>query len=157
MVLAARNPERVEKVIAVNGGALEIPAGPVNLMPRTREEARETMTRLRAPGHPPIPDNVVDELVRRSKDGALPRFAATAATMGEWVMDEAQLRALNVPVRLLWGTADQLLTLAYAQRMLAALPDAELIPIDPCGHIPQQEAPERFLEALDQALAPQPA
>jgi pimeloyl-ACP methyl ester carboxylesterase len=110
------------------------------------------MARLRDPGSAPVPDSVLDELARRSRGGALARFAATAAGMEAWVLDEAQLRTLEVPVRLVWGTADQLLPLDYAQRMLAALPDARLITIDQCGHIPQQEAPGRFLAALDRAL-----
>jgi pimeloyl-ACP methyl ester carboxylesterase len=152
MVLAARHPERTERVVAVNGGALKLPPSSVNLLPRNREEARESMARLRDPGSAPIPDRVLDELARRSRGGSLARFAATAAGMEAWVLDEAQLRTLALPVRLLWGTSDQLLPLDYAQRMLAALPDARLITIDQCGHIPQQEAPGRFLAALDRAL-----
>jgi pimeloyl-ACP methyl ester carboxylesterase len=152
MVLAGRNADRLERVVAVNGGALAIPPGPVNLQPRDREEARQTMMRLRDPGFPRIPDNVLDELVRTSKSGPLARFAATAERFQPWVMDEAQLGTLAVPVFLLWGVADQLLTLAYARQMLAALPDARLITIEHCGHIPQQEAPGRFLEALGKVL-----
>jgi pimeloyl-ACP methyl ester carboxylesterase len=48
------------------------------------------------------------------------------------------------------------MTLDYAQRMVAVLPDVELIPIDGCGHVPQQEAPERFITALLQALGEGP-
>ena len=32
------------------------------------------------------------------------------------------------------------------------LPDAALIPVERAGHIPQQEAPDRFEAALRQAL-----
>ncbi|MDR3671636.1 MAG: alpha/beta hydrolase [Holophaga sp.] len=152
MVLAQRHPERLERVIAVNGGALAIPPGPVNLQPRDREEARQTMMRLRDPDFPRIPDNVLDELVRKSRGGPLARFAATAERFLPWIMDEAKLGTITVPVFLLWGVADQLLTLDYAKQMLGALPNARLIPIDHCGHIPQQEAPGRFLEALGKAL-----
>jgi pimeloyl-ACP methyl ester carboxylesterase len=152
MVLAGRNAERIERVVAVNGGALPVPAGPVNLLPRDRDEARQTMMRLRDPGHPRIPDNVLDELVRKSRSGPLARFAATAERFAPWVMDAEKLGTLAVPVFLLWGAADQLLTLDYARQLLTALPDARLITIDRCGHIPQQEAPGRFLEALGKAL-----
>jgi len=44
------------------------------------------------------------------------------------------------------------MTLGYAQRMASVLPHAELIPIARCGHIPQQEAPERFQETLLKVL-----
>jgi pimeloyl-ACP methyl ester carboxylesterase len=59
---------------------------------------------------------------------------------------------MKVPVRLVWGVSDQLMTLDYARRMAEFLPDAELIPVEGCGHVPQQEAPERFLAALGKAL-----
>ena len=152
MVLAARHPEWVEKVVAVNGGALLGASPGVNLLPRTREEARLSMAQLRDPGSPPIPDNVLDDLVRQVGTSPLARIAAGAASMGSWIMSEDQLRGLKVPVRLVWGVSDQLMTLDYARKMQALLPDAELIPVDRCGHIPQQEAPERFEAALSKAL-----
>jgi pimeloyl-ACP methyl ester carboxylesterase len=151
-LLAARHPEWTERVVPVNGGPLKGLAHTVNLLPRTRAEALKTMTQLRDPDHPPIPVAVLDDLVRRSRGGALARLTEAAAGMEAWNMDEAQLAALRAPFRLLWGTADQLLPMDYARRMAAALPDARLIPIERCGHIPQQEAPGRFLEALAEAL-----
>ena len=157
MVLASRHADTVARVIPVNGGALKGLNEEVSLQPRTRQEARETMARLRDPGSPAIPDYILDDLVRRTSTGALARFAATEATMEGWLLDEAQLGLLKMPVRLVWGVSDQLMSLDYAQRMVAALPDAELIPIERCGHIPQTEAPERFKAALFQALGEAPA
>jgi pimeloyl-ACP methyl ester carboxylesterase len=156
IVLASRHADTVVRVIPVNGGALKGLNEEVSLQPRTRQEARETMTRLRDPGSPAIPDYILDDLVRRTGTGALARFAATEATMEGWLLDEAQLSLLKMPIRLVWGVSDQLMPLDYAQRMVAALPDAELIPIERCGHIPQTEAPERFKAALFQALGEAP-
>jgi 2-hydroxymuconate-semialdehyde hydrolase len=157
MVLASRHADTVVRVIPVNGGALKGLNEEVSLQPRTRQEARETMARLRDPGSPAIPDYILDDLVRRTRTGALARFAATEATMEGWLLDETQLGLLKMPMRLVWGVSDQLMSLDYAQRMVAALPDAELIPIERCGHIPQTEAPERFKAALFQALGEAPA
>ncbi len=153
MVLAQRHPDWVARVIAVNGGALKGSSGSVNLLPGTRREAQETMAQLRDPSNPAVPDFVLDDMVRRGKSSPLRRFVATVnTTMGDWTLDEAQLRSIETPVTLLWGTADQLMTLGYAQRMASVLPHADLIPIARCGHIPQQEAPERFQEALLKVL-----
>jgi pimeloyl-ACP methyl ester carboxylesterase len=157
MVLALRHAELVVRVVPVNGGALKGLNEEVSLQPRTRQEARETMARLRDPGSPAIPDYILDDLVRRTGTGALARFAATEPTMEGWLLDEAQLGLLKMPMRLVWGVSDQLMSLDYARRMVAALPDAELIPIERCGHIPQTEAPERFKAALFQALGEAPA
>ena len=153
MVLAQRHPEWVTRVIAVNGGALNGSASSVNLLPKSRREAQETMSQLRDPSNPAVPNFVLDDMVRRAQSSPLQRFVATAnTTMGDWTLDEAELRSIQAPVTLLWGTADQLMTLGYAQRMASVLPHAELIPIARCGHIPQQEAPERFQETLLKVL-----
>ena len=157
MVFAARHPERVERVVAVNGGPLMGSGGGPNLLPKTREEARETMARLRDAGSPAIPDRVLDDVVRRGATSPIARLAAAAMGMAPFLLGEDQLRAFEVPVRLLWGVSDQLMPLDYARRMAAVLPDVALIPVERCGHMPQQEAPERFATALLQALGDAPA
>jgi pimeloyl-ACP methyl ester carboxylesterase len=152
MVFAARHPERVARVVAINGGPLVGSGGGPSLLPKTREEARDTMARLRAPGSPAIPANVLDDMVRRGPTGPIARFAAAAARAAPFLMTEDRLRELKTPVRLVWGVSDQLMPVDYARRMAAVLPDVELIPVERCGHVPQQEAPERFLPALEKAL-----
>jgi pimeloyl-ACP methyl ester carboxylesterase len=153
MVLARRNPEAVARVIAVNGGPLLGSNTSVRLLPASRQEARETMAQLRDTTSRVIPDHVLDDLVRTAKTGPLARFAATGLSMGAWVLTEEQLRELSQPVRLVWGVSDQLMPLDYAQRMLAVLPDARLLPVERCGHVPQMEAPARFRAVLREALA----
>lgn len=157
MVFAARHPERVERVVAVNGGPLAGSGGGPSLLPKTREEARDAMARLRDPGSAAVPANVLDDMVRRGPTGPIARFMGTAASMGAWLLNEDQLRALALPVRLVWGVSDQLFPLDYAKRMAAVLPDVELIPVERCGHVPQLEAPERFGAALRQALGNAPS
>jgi len=158
MVLAKRHPEWVARIVAVNGGPLAGADASVRMLPATREEARETMGRLRDASSPAIPDHVLDDLVRRSRSGPFARFVATTPTMGDWALSEAQLETIRIPVRLIWGLSDGFMPLAYAERMRSALPEVELITLERCGHVPQQEAPERFLAALQQALGePSPA
>ena len=152
-VLAQRHPDWVEQVVAVNGGPLKQVGGAVNLLPKSRDEARLTMAALRDASAPPLPDLVLDDMVRVAKDGPLARFAATATSMEAWTLSEAQLRSLQVPVRVIWGTSDQLMPLAYANRIVAALPGAKMVTLERCGHVPQQEAPDRFLAALQVCLA----
>lgn len=153
-VLALRHPDQVERVVAVNGGPLRGTNTNVRMLPTTREDARQTMAQLRDPGSPAIPDPVLDDMVRQVWSSPLARFAGTVASMDGWLLTEDQLRDLRVPVRLVWGVSDQLMPMDYARRMLAVLPDVQLIPIERCGHIPQQEAPDRFRAALEQALGP---
>ncbi len=66
---------------------------------------------------------------------------------------DGRLNEVTVPVELVWGDADGLLTLEYAQRLLDGLPRARLHTVHGCGHVPQRECPDKTLEALQTALA----
>ena len=63
------------------------------------------------------------------------------------------LRALDRPTLVLHGERD-LLPLAVAGALAAALPDARLAPIPGSGHMPFWEAPEQFFSLVDSFLAP---
>jgi pimeloyl-ACP methyl ester carboxylesterase len=151
MLVATRHPEWVSRVVAVNGGAITGRNDAARIIPTSIAEAREAMAQLRDAGSAPVPDFVLRDIVRQAGSGALARFVATASTMAAWTLD-GKLGQLRTPVVLVWGTSDQIMPLDYAQRMMDTLPDARMIAIDRCGHVPQQECPERFLAALRQAL-----
>jgi abhydrolase domain-containing protein 6 len=151
MLVAYRHPEWVERVVAVNGGAVTGRNEAARIVPTSVAEAREAMSQLRDPASAPVPDFVLRDVVRHATGGSLARFAATADTMRAWTLD-GKLAALRPPVVLIWGASDRVMPLDYARRMLAELPDARLVTLDKCGHVPQQECPTAFLAALRQAL-----
>ena len=152
MLIAQRHPERVSLAVCVDGGAIRGSNLHARVLPRNRDEARESVEQTRDRNSPRVPDFVLDDIVRHAHEGSLARFAATEATMDRYVLDEAQLREIAMPVHLIWGRSDRLVPLEYAARMKAALPSAELVVLDGCGHVPQLECPDRFLAALRTAL-----
>ncbi|MCU0303767.1 MAG: alpha/beta hydrolase [Thermoanaerobaculales bacterium] len=154
---ALDHPERVVRLVAVNGGPIfNDNPNQVNIFPTTREEARETLRALMGPTSPPVPGYVLDDIVRRTAGGPAARFASTADELGAYLLDD-RLGEIGVPVELLWGDADRLLTLDYGQRVADGLARGRLHPIAGCGHVPQRECPTAFLEALEAALAAPPA
>lgn len=156
MLYAHRHPQRVERVVAVNGGAIREDNPQVNLFPTTRDEARATMKALMGPATPPIPDFVLDDVIRHAQEGPAGRLAQTAGEMGSFLLD-GRLGEIEVPVELVWGDADKLMTLQYAQRLLDGLPRARLHTVHGCGHVPQRECPGETLEAIQKALVEAPA
>jgi len=152
MLIAHRHPERVAICVCIDGGAIKGTNVHARVLPATRIEARESVAQTRDPASAPIPDFVLDDIVRQAKVGPLARFAATASTMEAYVLDDAQLRELTVPVRLIWGASDRLVPVDYAQRMLADLPSTTLVTLERCGHVPQVECPQQLLPALREAL-----
>jgi pimeloyl-ACP methyl ester carboxylesterase len=67
--------------------------------------------------------------------------AALAAVRGmHYETVEGQYREIAQPVLLQWGREDRVTPLAYGERLLRELPDAELVTHPRCGHFPMVEA-----------------
>jgi pimeloyl-ACP methyl ester carboxylesterase len=160
MLYAADHPDRIERLVAINGGAIREDDPQVNLFPTTREEAAETMKALMGPATPPMPGFVLDDVIRHARVGPAGRLAGRLAdgsdAIDQYLLD-GRLDEVTVPVELVWGDADGLFTLDYAQRLLDGLPRARLHAVHGCGHVPQRECPDKTLEALMAALAMAPA
>jgi 3-oxoadipate enol-lactonase len=145
---AHRHPGRVARIVLVNGGALfNAPAAGLSLTPADREAARRLMAALRDPASPALPDEILDDVVRRAASGPIGRMLQDPGGLMGHLLD-GKLHEVAVPVELLWGASDQLMPLDYARRMEKELPRARLTVIEGCGHIPAGECPDRFLTAL---------
>jgi pimeloyl-ACP methyl ester carboxylesterase len=155
MLYTRDHPDRVARLVLVNGGALVGDRPDLSLMPRTREEAAALMTQLRDASAEPIPAFVLDSVVREAQNGPIARIVQTAGEMGQYVL-EGRLHEVKAPADLLWGESDRLFSIAYARRMMAQLPAARLTTIPGCGHVPQQECPARFRAALSDLLTMPP-
>ena len=156
---AVEHPQRVARLVAVNGGPIRGENPGVNVLPRTREEARASMKALLGPNTVLPPNFVLDDVVRQARVGPAARFAQGLAQAGpkleSYILD-SRLGEVTVPVELVWGDADELFTMTYARRLVDGLPAARLHPVKDCGHVPQRECPDRVLAALTAALAPAP-
>jgi len=159
MLYAHQQPDRVARLVAINGGAVREDNPAVNLYPQNREEAAETMKALMGPATLPLPGFVLDDVIRWSRVGPAGRLAGRLADAGDeinaYLLDD-RLHEVVVPVELVWGDADGLFTLDYAQRLLDGLPRARLHPVHGCGHVPHRECPDKTAEAIDTALAMPP-
>ncbi len=65
----------------------------------------------------------------------------------------SNLRAVKVPVSLIWGEADSVTPLKLGAELKYLMHARELITIPGAGHIPHIEDPAAFLSALDRSLA----
>lgn len=155
MVYAQRHPERVARIVAINGGALRGERPDLSLVPATREEARRLMDNLMDRGSTPPPAFVLDDVVRQAQGGALSRLYAGGADLERYLLD-GRLAEVTPPVDLLWGESDRVVPLSYARRMEAQLPAARLTPVPRCGHIPMRECPASFARSLEAVLEQTP-
>jgi pimeloyl-ACP methyl ester carboxylesterase len=64
----------------------------------------------------------------------------------------ASLSELRMPVLVLAGRRDPLVTPECNRRLAGRIPDAELRFIEDCGHVPHEERPAEFLRVLEEFL-----
>jgi pimeloyl-ACP methyl ester carboxylesterase len=60
----------------------------------------------------------------------------------------ARLADVRLPVLVVWGESDRVVTPAYGRAAAAAFPNARFELIERCGHMPQIEQPARLLELV---------
>jgi len=156
MLYAHKHLPKVAHLILVNGGAARHDFEGVSLTPSNRDEARALFNVMRDPSSPPTPGFVVDDFVRRTRKGPLGQLMANRKEFDSHYFLDGQMSEISIPVDLLWGESDRLVPMKYAERMLKELPNARITRIPRCGHVPQLECPQRFLQVLQRVLLQPP-
>lgn len=59
-----------------------------------------------------------------------------------------KLSAISQPALILTGDSDTVVPVADSERLANTLPNAEYAVLSSCGHVPQEECPEKFEDAL---------
>ncbi len=156
---AYQHPEKVERIVAVDGGPLRGERPDLVNLPRDREEAAKIFDAILDPGAVHPAGFVLDDVVRQAQNGPIGRMAAAGVPeMSKYLLD-GKLGDLKVPVDLVWGESDRMIPMHYAERLRDELPAARLTAIPRCGHVPQQECPNTFNRTLSAVLSepvPQP-
>ena len=63
-----------------------------------------------------------------------------------------RLGRVNIPTCIVWGREDRLAPLECGQLFRQAIPGSDLVVIDNCGHLPQMEKTDEFLQAAQAFL-----
>jgi pimeloyl-ACP methyl ester carboxylesterase len=80
-----------------------------------------------------------------------PNIAALVAYAGREMRDPTlldRLRHLDLPVHVVWGESDRIVTPACGRGIAEAIPGAKFTLVREAGHLPQLEAPEVLLGAI---------
>lgn len=61
---------------------------------------------------------------------------------------EPDLNKINSPTLIIWGAEDALIPLEAGRKMNSLIKGSKLVTIEKCGHVPQEELPERVLDEM---------
>jgi pimeloyl-ACP methyl ester carboxylesterase len=156
MLYAQKHPDRVQRLVLIDGGAIQGDRPDLAFIPHDRVEAAKIFANILDPGSPMPPDFVLDDIVRLATHGPMSRLAQAAGDWPSYLIQDATLARFATPTDLLWGESDRMFSVDYAHRMMAPMPAARLTLVPHCGHVPQQECPKRFASQLQDVLS-QPA
>jgi len=107
-------------------------------------------TKLFAAGTPPV---VREALARQMAASSVPGIMAALVAMRDRPDSAALLPTLTgLPTLVIVGAEDQLTPPAAAERMVAAIPGAQLVVVEGAGHVPPVERPATVNEALQAFL-----
>ena len=96
-----------------------------------------------------IEGEVVAAFTSHHRDRAtVARYLDTGRRLLPELRDPFRLDRVACPVLLVWGDRDRMVTHRGAQRVTDALPGTTYELIDGCGHCPQVEEPDRFVDLL---------
>lgn len=82
--------------------------------------------------------------------------AALAVYAAEGMTDPTlreRLAAVDIPVLVVWGTADRIADPDYGRAFADAIPGAEFALLPETGHLPQLESPQRLLDTVTEFVA----
>lgn len=155
LAIAMRAPERLAGLALISSsGAADTPeqqAGRVQVIAEAQEDfgavadrlARAMLSRA-SHAQPDLRARVLDMLMRCG--GAL--FAEQQRATSTRPDFRAGLAAIAVPALVVAGAEDRIIPPARSEELAAALPDAELLLVEACGHLPMCEAPGTVRAAL---------
>jgi pimeloyl-ACP methyl ester carboxylesterase len=149
MEMAVRDSARIKALVLVSPAGISAPgAQPADTFLMSEEELAgqlfhdPQLARARL-AEPSTPESVDISLKNRHSTARLawePRFHDPQ--LAKW------LHRIEAPVQLVWGEADRILPLAFANELKRLLPRAELQLIADAGHLPHVEKPREFCELV---------
>ncbi|MCK9687036.1 alpha/beta fold hydrolase [Scleromatobacter humisilvae] len=146
--LALRAGERLRGVVLVNGAGIVVDGEPcADVFSLTPQQLSALSY------HDPARFGIDPSKLTDAQKAGMAANMRTLAVYGRARdMADPQLRArlalVRVPVLVVWGESDRVVTPAYGRAVAESFPDARLEIIAQCGHMPQIEQPRRLLELV---------
>jgi pimeloyl-ACP methyl ester carboxylesterase len=152
LALATAYPELVRRLVIVASPIVRLPLEGVE---RRGSNGYRWVRRVAGIAPLPLRERVLEWGRNRYGSADYRAAGALRPTLVRVVNEDWRpaLAAVQAPVLLLWGSADQDVPLRVAEEAKEALPRAELRVMEGAGHFPFLDQPEAFVEAVSGFLA----
>ncbi len=149
ILYASEHSQRVSHLVLEDASGMAWDISHVPAFPKNRDEAMKLLRMVHGPDVP-IPDYMVDAMIRLAP--TLPQARVLQAGIVEWLVD-ARLPKLAMPVTLIWGAHDGLLSLDYAKTLQSRIAGSKLHVIEKGAHAPHRQSAGEFTRILLEATA----
>jgi pimeloyl-ACP methyl ester carboxylesterase len=146
MEMAVRHTSRIKSLVLVSPAGIAAPgARPADIFLMAPEEVVRNLfvDQKLADARLALPEDVDISLKNRHTTARLawqPRLHDPH--LGKW------LHRIDVPVKIVWGRQDRILPVAIMDELKRLIPKAQTYVVESCGHLPQAEKPEEFVELV---------
>lgn len=87
----------------------------------------------------------------KTRGGQLAAFRARQQALQQSI--EPEVGKIALPTLILWGAEDEIIPVAAGRKLNSLIAGSRLAVFDRCGHLPQSEMPDRFLNELTSFVA----
>jgi pimeloyl-ACP methyl ester carboxylesterase len=160
---ALQNPQRVAGLILIDSAGVSVPGGNslapgyarVPFVGPVLIALALTSDRLVRQGleksfydDAKITDERVASYYRPLKTRGGQLAALRARTQAGQFPIEQDLNKISVPALIIWGAEDALIPIEAGRKMNSLIKGSKLVIVDRCGHVPQEELPERVFDEM---------
>jgi pimeloyl-ACP methyl ester carboxylesterase len=143
MLYAFEHPANVERLVLEDASGMAWDMTGVPLRPANRQEAAAMMRAVYG-ADTKTPDDLLDAFLAR-KEPPLSRISLPDVVQH---LVDMRLKDLKMPVAIVWGRDDGILSLDYAKSLHERIAGSTLSIIDGAAHIPHRQQPEKFVKCL---------
>jgi pimeloyl-ACP methyl ester carboxylesterase len=161
LALAQRHPELVDGVVAIGPASFDHPVW-FRILDRLDPDRRPPATLVRHVAGPAMrfvafgrpwraPSGFIQDWSRQfdaEEAGAALRSLAHRVSAEYLRADPVDLRAIEVPVQVVWGSRDRLTSISSRRRFEEQVADLDFVTLPGVGHLPQLEVPGRTTKHL---------
>jgi pimeloyl-ACP methyl ester carboxylesterase len=165
VVLAARHPERVRRLVLIDsaGFNLEPSRRPLLLrlvgsapvaallerLPLRRTVVKAALRQVFYDRARVTAERVEEYLAPLARPGAIPALRSLLSRADTFGLPSL-IRDVRVPTLIVWGREDRWVPVADADRFASAIPGAHKAVLEACGHVPQEERPAEVVHLLEE-------